>query len=70
MGRPPKGDRTKTEQVLVKLTRHQLRVLDAIVDLDRVTTVPDQTRQDFLRDLIRVEYTKRLKAGMPKVTGE
>lgn len=64
MGRPAQGDRTKTEQVLVKLTRHQGQVLDALV----VET--GETKQDYIRGLIRDDYANRIAHGMKKVTGE
>jgi len=67
-GRPPKPPgEALTEQVSLKLTAHQLRVIDAMIHLDKATINPAQNRQDFLRGLIRAEYVQRVKQGMKQV---
>lgn len=50
---------------MVKLTGHQLRVLDAMV-----ATTTAATRSEFIRGLVKAEYARLLRKGMVPVARE
>lgn len=57
MARPLKtAGEALSERIVLKLSRHQTKVLDAMVQADP----SHDTRQDLVRDLIKAAYVERL----------
>jgi Arc/MetJ-type ribon-helix-helix transcriptional regulator len=56
MGRQLKTDEPLDFRVTLKLTKHQAKVLDKMVETDP----SHETRQDLIRDLIKAAYVERM----------